>query len=153
MESKSCFFTGHRDTPISVMPLLLEAIDRHITEYGVSTFYVGHYGAFDHMASTALSKMKERYPHVMAYLVLAYHPALRQVEVPERLDGSIFAFGQEKSPPRVAITNLNRRMIREVDYLIAYVQYITGGSGKLMDYAISQEKRGNLLIANLAGIV
>ena len=147
---KSCFFTGHRDTTDTVMPLLLETIERHITEYGVTTFYVVHYGAFDHMAGVALTQLKKLYPHITAHLVLAYHPAVRRIEAPKGLDGSIFMDEQEKSLPKYAIINLNRRMVREVDYLIAFVRYITGGSYKLMEYAMSQEKKGRLVITNLA---
>ena len=32
----SCFFIGHRETPDRVYPTLLETIERHIAEYGVS---------------------------------------------------------------------------------------------------------------------
>ena len=47
MERKTCFFIGHRDTPESVRPLLDETVERHIAEYGVTDFVVGHYGRFD----------------------------------------------------------------------------------------------------------
>jgi len=148
--SKSCFFIGHKDAPAAIRSLLSEAIERHITEYGVTEFYMGHYGAFDYMAAGVLTEMKERYPQIKANMLLAYHPAVRQVDIPKGLDGSILLDGQEKSHPRYAITNLNKHMVRESDYLIAYVRYITAGSHKLLDYAIKKEKKGQLVITNLA---
>lgn len=38
----TCFFIGHHNAPQSVSPLLDEAVERHITEYGVTRFIVGH---------------------------------------------------------------------------------------------------------------
>ena len=52
----SCFFIGHRETPDRVYPTLLETIERHITEYGVSEFVVGRYGNFDRLVIWALSQ-------------------------------------------------------------------------------------------------
>ena len=147
---KSCFFIGHRKAPPAVMPLLLEEIDRHVVEHGVTAFYVGHYGAFDRMAAAALAECKQRHAHITAHLVLAYHPALRQVKIPQGLDGSILLDGQEKAMPRFAVVTLNRRMIRQSDHLIAYVRLITEGSRKLLDYADAREQKGQLVITNLA---
>lgn len=40
----SCFFIGHHDAGKELLPLLAEVVERHITEYGVTDFFVGHYG-------------------------------------------------------------------------------------------------------------
>jgi hypothetical protein len=150
MKNKSTFFIGHRDTPTTVRPLLLRAVEKHITEYGVTEFYVGHIGAFDGMAAGVLAEMKERYPHIKNYLLLAYHPAVRKVDLPKGFETTLLLDGQEKSPPRYAIANLNKRIVKETDYLIAYVRHITDGSHKLLDYAKEREKKGWLVITNLA---
>ena len=42
----TCFFLGSRHANSSLSPLLDEAIERHIVEYGVTEFVVGHYGKF-----------------------------------------------------------------------------------------------------------
>ena len=60
----SCFFIGHRETPDRVYPTLLETIERHITEYGVSEFVVGRYGNFDRLVIWALSQAKRAHPHI-----------------------------------------------------------------------------------------
>ena len=59
----SCFFIGHRETPDRVYPTLLETIERHIAEYGVSEFVVGQYGNFDRLVIRALSQIKRAYGH------------------------------------------------------------------------------------------
>ena len=146
----SAFFIGHRTAPSEIYPLLLSAIEKHITEYGVTSFFVGHFGSFDGMAARALAEMKRRYPHISAHLALAYHPAVRKIDIPTGLDGSVLWEEQEKSPPRHAIVNLNKRMVREVDYLIAFSCRITDGSHNLLDYAMIKEKKGQLVITNLA---
>lgn len=58
MSGKTCFFIGHRDTPESIQPQLDAAVERHIVEYGVTDFVVGHYGAFDRMAARAVRESK-----------------------------------------------------------------------------------------------
>ena len=60
----SCFFIGHRETPDRVYPTLLETIERHITEYGVSEFVVGQYGSFDRLVIRALSQAKRTHPDI-----------------------------------------------------------------------------------------
>ena len=54
MYGKICFFAGHSDAPESVYPALAEAVERHITGYGVAEFRVGNYGGFDRMAARAV---------------------------------------------------------------------------------------------------
>ena len=147
---RSCFFIGHRTATDNIKPLLADAIERHIVEYGVKTFYVGHYGRFDAMAAGALAEAKKKHPHIINYLLLAYHPAIRPVEKPDGFESTLLLEGQEKTPQRYAITRLNNQIIREVDYLIAYVCLITDGSHKLFDTARAREKRGQLCITNLA---
>ena len=149
--NKKCFFTGHRDTPDAVKPLLEAAIEQHITEYGVTEFYVGTHGGFDSMATSMLAGMKQKYPFIHNYVVLAYHPTLRRpADLPTGFDCTIFPEDQETIPMRYAIPRLNRSMITNVEYLIAYVWKITDGSYKLMEAAESRERQGHLNITNLA---
>ena len=65
----SCFFIGHRETPDRVYPTLLETIERHITEYGVSEFVVGRYGNFDRLVIWALSQAKRAHPDITNALI------------------------------------------------------------------------------------
>ena len=45
-----CCFTGHRDAPEEIAPILTEAIEQHIAEYGVTEFLISSYGNFDRLA-------------------------------------------------------------------------------------------------------
>lgn len=59
---RSCFFIGHRETSCEVMPALREAIEQHIVDYGVTEFFVRHYGGFDRLAEKLRRKQKSGIP-------------------------------------------------------------------------------------------
>lgn len=103
------------------------------------------------MVQRALTDAKKHHPGILAQVALAYHPALRPAECPAGLDGTYFPEGQENVPPRHAIVRLNQDMVRNSDYLIAYVRAVTDGSYNLLAYARRREKGGLLHITNLAG--
>ena len=65
---KSCFFIGHREASSEVLPVLTEAVEQHIVEYGVTEFIVGNYGGFDHMAAKAVIAAKERHPGITLWV-------------------------------------------------------------------------------------
>ena len=46
-----CFFIGHREAGDELLPALTAAVERHITEYSVTSFMVGRYGNFDKLAA------------------------------------------------------------------------------------------------------
>ena len=56
MDTKSCFFIGHREASEEIYPVLYAAVEQHILEYGVTEFIVGHYGGFDRLAASAVKK-------------------------------------------------------------------------------------------------
>lgn len=76
----SCYFIGHREAGKDVFPLLAEAVEKHITEYGVTDFYVGHYGGFDRLAAQAVENARGHLPEIWLTLVLPYHPAIRSIK-------------------------------------------------------------------------
>lgn len=86
---KTCFFIGHRDASYEIMPVLFEAIERHIKEYGVTHFVVGHYGSFDSMTAQALCKAKQRHK-ISIHLLLPYHPSECPVTPPDSFDGTLY---------------------------------------------------------------
>ena len=146
---KSCFFIGHSDAPDSLTTKLDEAIEMHITTFGVNDFVVGNYGRFDRMARSALTRAKKRHPDISVQMGVPYHPAFRRVELPEGFDSAYFPEGLETVPKRAAIPRLNRILINESDFLIAYVWYISSGSYRLMEYARKRESRGLVTITML----
>ena len=58
MNSKTCFFIGSRHATNRIQPQLAEAVDKHIIEYGVTSFTVGHYGSFDSLVIGVLNEAK-----------------------------------------------------------------------------------------------
>ena len=147
----SCFFIGHRDAPESALPALEEEVERHIADYRVTDFVVGHYGSFDAMAAGAVLRAKQRHPQVALTLLLPYPPFGRTVPVPEGFDGTFYPPGMEGAPKRLAIVRANRWMLGHCRFLIAWVSHPSGGSRQVLEAARLRERRGLLRVTNLGG--
>ena len=74
MKTTTCFFIGHRDAPEDLRPLLSDAVERHIMQYGVTEFIVGYYGCFDAMAASAVRASKQQHPEISLVLLIPYYP-------------------------------------------------------------------------------
>lgn len=146
MQCKSCFFIGHREAGPEVLPALENAIEKHISEYGVTEFIVGHYGGFDRLAARALVSAKKYHPEVRLFMLIPYHPAERPVETPPGFDGTFYPPGMESVPRKFSIVQANRYMIDHVNYLIAYAWHPASNAQNLVEYA----ERRNMLITNIA---
>ena len=145
----TCFFIGHGDASRRVFPSLLESMERHIVNYGVSEFIVGHYGAFDSMAAAAVYDLKNRYADVKQTLLLPYHSTNRKEEYTNALfDDTLYPF-DAPVPPRYAIIKANEYVISRVDYLICYVNHV-GKSRDFLQYVQRRAANGSLRIENLA---
>lgn len=144
----SCFFIGHRETPDRVFPKLLEAIERHITEYGVSEFVVGQYGNFDRLTIRALSQAKRQHPNITLMLMTPYYPVKKTVELPREFDALFYPPDLETVPKRVAIIRANRYMVDHSDFLIAYAWHPASNARELLEYAGTGKKK--IHITNLA---
>ena len=143
----TCFFIGHRDAPETLSPLLAEAVERHIAEYGVDDFVVGHYGRFDYMAAGAVRKAKERHPDVMLTLLLPYYPFDHDTG---DYDRTYYPEGMETVPKPFAIVRANEYMIKTCEYLICYDAGLIGNTGKLVKKALRRQKKGEMHVENLA---
>lgn len=148
--AKSCFFIGHRDANTEIYPSLFAEVELHVTEYGVTDFFVGHYGSFDHMAAQAVKEIKKRHLQLRLMLVLPYHPAIRPIETPRGFDGTYYPWEDERIPKRLAIIKTNQRMVDTCDFLIAYAWHFLGGSGQIVEYARKREAKGLIRVTNLA---
>ena len=115
-----CFFIGHREAPDTLLPFLTDEVERHITEYGVTSFMVGRYGNFDKLTARAVIDAKKCHRSVTLTLLLPYHPFDRSTPTPEGLDGAIYPLGMETVPKRLAIVRTNHYMTEHSSYLIAY---------------------------------
>ena len=144
---KTCFFIGHRDAPETLRPLLAEAIERHITEFGVTEFVVGHYGRFDAMAAGMVRQAKERHPEVTLTLLLPYYPPSFD---PSGYDRTYFPAGLERVPKPFAIVRANEHMIRSSDYLICYDRGQIGKTRDVMELARKRAEKGALHITEIS---
>lgn len=144
---KTCFMFGHADAPDAIIPKLAEAIEYYYTELRVTTFYVGNRGRFDSLAASAVLRAKKRHTDMKLYLLLAYHPAERPVDLSEGFDGSYYP-PLEGTPRQYTIVKSNRYMVSAADAIICYV-FRAGNTRKLLDYAQRRKKHG-VLIENLA---
>ena len=86
MDGKSCFFIGNRHTPSDIKEQLAKVIEQHITEYGVTTFTVGHYGNFDGLVKRVLREAKKLHEDIKLYL-LAPYALNKKIETPKDFDG------------------------------------------------------------------
>ena len=128
---KTCFFIGHRDAPESIYNRLLEAVERHISEYGVTDFVVGRYGNFDRLAARAVIEEKRHHADITLTLLMPYYRTDAEC-LPDGFDGSLFPDGLETVPKRAAILRANQYMIHHCDYLIVYDEGHIGNTRTLV---------------------
>ena len=139
----TCTFFGHRDAPDTIKPILREIIIDLIENRGVDLFYIGNQGAFDRTAIGVLRELKEEYPQIKYYVVLAYVPHNKERLGLKNSDSTIYPECLDKTPPKYAIIKRNRWMIERADFVITYVTHITGGAA---DFKALAEKKGKTVI-------
>ncbi len=110
-----CCFFGHRDAPEYIIPEIKSNIKTLITECGVTTFYVGNQGRFDSMVVSVLKEMKNKYPQISYYIVLAYFPKENE-NYNEK--NTLYPHGIESVPKRFCISWRNNWMIENSQYVI-----------------------------------
>lgn len=114
----------------------LDTILPSLIEGGAATFYLGGYGDFDGLATAAVRKQKETYPHIELILVLAYLD--RDIDA-YRYDGTTYP-PLEKVPRRYAIVRRNEWMVWESDVVISGVTHSWGGAAKTLEFAQRKKK-------------
>ena len=149
MCTRSCYFIGHREASEEIYAQLRGAVERHIVEFCVTEFIVGHYGSFDRMAARAVIEAKKMHPEVTLTLLLPYHPTERPIAAPEGFDGTYYPPGMERVPRRVAIVRANRYMVDHVDYLIAYAWHPGSNARELVEYAKDREIHGKIKVTQI----
>jgi len=142
---KSCFMFGHSDCPSNILPNIVEAIEK-LYLMGVTNFYVGSRGQFDHVAASAVKRLKHKHTDIRLFLVLSYHPAERPFCLWDGFDGSYYP-PIENVPRPYAIVRSNQYMIIHSDYLLCYVKHI-GNTKNFLDYA--QKHKAENQIVNVA---
>ena len=136
-------FFGHRDTPTNIEDKLRRIIIDLIENFSADLFYVGNQGAFDYMARNILRELKNDYPHIKYYVVLAYMPIEKKELDFTDYSETIYPDGLEKTLLKYAIVRRNRWMLEQADTVVVYVAYIVGGAAKFKELA---EKKGKRVI-------
>lgn len=137
----TCAFIGNRDATNEIKENLRIAIENLIKEKRVEQFYFGNHGAFDFMVRDVLKELKSNYPQIRYNIVLAYIP--RKKDEYEDYINTIYLDGLENVPPRFAIIERNKWMIKKCDYLICYVKNTFSNANKFKEFA---EKKGKIII-------
>ena len=91
-----CTFFGHRDCPQNIVPELQSILIDLIEKKKVNMFYVGNDGNFDRMVKKTLKRLKNIYPFITYYVVLAYLPCINKYSQ-EELNDTVFPDGLKKS--------------------------------------------------------
>lgn len=140
-KERACCFLGHRVVTEDINDRLKEEIEKLITNENVTTFYVGHQGAFDGMVLSVLKSMKDKHPQIKYSVVLAYLPTSADTLLDEK--NTLYPEGIESVPKRFAISWRNDWLINNSDYVICYITHITGGAAK---YVAKAKNKGNYII-------
>jgi len=136
----SCTFIGHKDTPREVEPILKSVLKKLISKNNVNIFYVGTHGSFDYITLKVLKRLKNEFPHIDFFEVLAYPPFKKD----EYKDYTHTIYPDiEKSPAKYAIIERNKWMIEKSDFLICYVQHNFSNAHKFKEFA---EKKGKTVL-------
>ncbi len=90
------------------------------------------------MVRMLLKEMSAKYPHIRYGVVLAYMPEKKNMH--EDYSDTILAEGIETVHPRFAISLRNKWMLRQAEYVIAYVEHSWGGAAKFVEMAGKQGK-------------
>ncbi len=147
---KACCFAGHATlygNEETIKSKLKNEIINLIENHDVTTFYSGDKGSFDWLCARTICEIKKDYSSIKSYCILSYMPKEK-----DEYDNTLKIFDDtiypdiEKIPPKFAIIKRNEWMIKNSDFLIAYVENHFGGAYKTLQYA---ERRKNIKIINL----
>ncbi len=134
-----CTFFGHRECPQDIKQKIRVAVTALIETYGVTGFYVGNQGKFDAYVRSVLKEMAQKYPEIWYAVVLAYLPG-KKMEYEDDSD-TMLPEGIELVHPRYAIAWRNEWMLKNADYVVAYVTHSWGGAARYIDKARRKKKR------------
>lgn len=141
-----CFLIGHAQAEDGLLTQIVEVSQHLVTCEGVTQFVVGHYGAFDRLATRAIRQIKKKHPHIQLLLLLPYYSGETAQKHGDGFDGTLYPEGLERVPRRYAIVHANRRMVDKADHIIVYQRYGVGNTYRLLRYAQQAERKGRLAI-------
>ncbi len=156
MPTKTCCFIGHRkiNETEDLKIRLWDLIENLILEHNVTTFLFGSKSDFNDLCEEALTKAKEKHPHIKRIYVRAEFPYIDE-EYKEYLlqfcDGTYFPENLVNAQ-KSAYVKRNYEMIDKSDFCVFYFNEHESpttrksGTKVALDYAIKKNKK----IFNLA---
>ena len=100
---------------------------------------VGHQGQFDAYVRSALKVIKQEYPQINYAVVLAYMPG-KKTEYDDYSD-TMLPEGIESVHPHYAISWRNDWMLKQSDYVVAYITHAWGGAAQYINKAKKRAKK------------
>ena len=135
-----CSLFGHRDCDQNIRNTLAAVMELLINENGVDCFYVGNQGKFDSIAMSVLMELREKYPHIRCYVVLAYLKTHNDdFYLKHSLDG-IYPAEVLMAPHDMAIPTRNKWMARQADCVLCCITREKGGAARSVEYARNLNK-------------
>ena len=104
-------------------------------------FYLGGYGNFDRFALSCTKKFKEKHPQSRIIYVTPYLNSSKDTpeEIAAAYDEIIFP-EIETVPLKIAIIKRNQWMIKNSDFIVAYLEHKWGGAATSVQYAYKIQK-------------
>lgn len=148
MTQKICTFAGHGEIygENTLKEKLKKEIINLIENQEVTTFYNGGKGQFDWLCADFVKELKNDYPLIKSYLILAYMPGKKKqfdIDFYKTFDDTLYP-EIEKTSPKFAIIKRNEWMIDKSDFLIAYVEHNGGRSIQNTDVRKKEKRHKNL---------
>lgn len=155
METQNCCFTGHRQIPPTLAPVLKQRTKDGIAylraNMGVTTYFSGGALGFDALAAEAVIEQRERYPDIRLIIVMPCRDQAAHWSSGEKARYEQLQAGADEVVCLAehyfngCMHQRNRYMADRSAYCICYLTKKTGGTAYTVRYA---QKRG-LQILNL----
>ena len=158
MREQTCCFTGHRELaePVEIIEKrLLDTVEKLI-QSGYRYFGAGGARGFDALASEAVLKLKEKYPHIHLILVLPFPEQYRREGNWTSAEIDQYHSLQKRASKVVTLApayssgtyyQRDRHLAEHASLCVAYLKRKNSGTGYTVDYAARQ----GLRVLNLAG--
>lgn len=147
MREKTCCFTGHRDIPSAILPILsteLNPVLEQLIGQGICSFCAGGALGFDTLAAEMVLRWNARYPHIQLILVLPCHEQTnrwKQADI-QRYHRILRSADQTNYTSEHYFPGCmhlrNRRLVESSSICVAYCVRDTGGSAYTVNYAAKQ---------------
>ena len=146
-----CCFFGHRtiNETEKLKAELYEIIEKLIVEKHVDTFLFGSKSRFNSLCQEAVTKIKEKYPHIKRIYVRAEYPDINEQYTNYLLESYEDTYYPEHiiGSGRAAYVERNYEMINKSHYCIVYYDEDNtptthkSGTKIALDYAIKRRKK------------